>query len=66
MKNGKSVGKKGEAVTVGSETKAVADRDRSIGTGIERSGKVGNEVGTSVMGVNGARGVADGNGVVDK
>ena len=53
-------------MTVGSETKAVADRDRSIGTGAERSGNVGNEVGTSVTGVNGARGVADGNGVVDK
>ena len=53
-------------MTVGSETKAVADRDRSVGTGTERSGKVGNEIGTSVTGVNGTRGVADGNGVVDK
>ena len=52
-------------MTVGSETKAVADRDRSVGTGTERSGKVGNEIGTSVTGVNGTRGVADGNGVVD-
>ena len=52
-------------MTVGSETKAVADRGCSVNTEAEKSGNVGRETGTSVTGVNGTSGVTDGNGVAD-